>query len=200
MRLGHAKRRPHMIPVPTLLQADGVGTALVLLLLAFIVAAVVAFVLVAIWLYNDAKQRGENSGMWLTLFLVIGIVTGIIGAVIVLVIYLATRSKDVKYDRQGNLLVPGAPSSPAYYAQPSGWQSPPAPSPGYGMPPSPPAPSGYPTPQQPNPSRAVPQQPWMQPALSKVRCPRCRTVFEYQKQPVGQTHVKCPACGEEGNI
>ena len=190
-----------MLHVPVFLQAEALGAALVLLLLAFLAAAIIAFVLVAVWLYNDSKQRGENTALWLTLFIVVGIITGIIGAVIVLVIYLVTRSKDIKYDKQGNLLVPAAPASAAYFGQPQpGWQpapaSPPlygqAPPPGYGQAPPPPAPL---------PTGVAPRaQGWAPPVLSKVRCPRCRTIFEYQKQLVGQTHVKCPACGEEGNI
>lgn len=199
MRLGHAKRPTSMTHSSIFLQAEVLGATLVLLLLAFLVAAIVAFVLVAVWLFNDSKQRGENTALWLTLFIIVGIITGIIGAVVILVIYLVTRSKDLKYDKQGNLLVPGAPPAPSYYGQPQPqqqWQPPPPPTaPGYGMPAPPPAP--YPMGQPGSPPRL---QNWTPPSLSKVRCPRCRTIFEYQKPPVGQTHVKCPACGEEGNI
>jgi LSD1 subclass zinc finger protein len=194
MRLGHAKRHLPMNTGSLLLQAEALGTALVLLFLAFMVAALVAFVLVAIWLYNDCRRRGESAGLWLTLYIVLGFTT-IFGAAIILVIYLLARSKEIKYDQQGNLLVPAAP----YYAQPMQpqWQPQPPASPGYAMPP-PPATSSY---AQPAPMQSpAPAQAWIPPTLSKVRCPRCRTVFEYQRQPVGQTHVKCTACGEEGNI
>lgn len=186
--------------VPVLLQQEALGATLVLLLLAFLAAAVIAFVLVAVWLHNDCKQRGENTALWLTLFIVVGIITGIIGAVVILVIYLVTRSPEIKYDKQGKLLVPTAPAPPAFYNQPQQqWQTPiaSAPAPGYGQAPPMPAPlppSALPPGMQPRP------QSWVPPQLSKVRCPRCRTIFEYQKQTVGQTHVKCPACGEEGNI
>jgi hypothetical protein len=170
-----------------LLQSDQLVGGFVLLILLFVLAAFVALILVGVWLYRDTKQRGENTTLWLVLYAAFGLITGLLGAVVVVIIYLVSRSKEIKFDRYGNPLVPAYPSAPGY---PAGMQWQPVPN----------APPAYGTPSPTTFRSATPAPAWTPPTLSKVRCPRCRTVFEYERQPVGQTHVKCPACGEEGNI
>ena len=36
--------------------------------------------------------------------------------------------------------------------------------------------------------------------VSRIRCPKCSSVFSYVKNTTGVTRVKCPSCGTEGII
>jgi len=57
------------------------GTCLIVYAIIFIV-----WILIAVWVYKDAKKRGENAVLWLLVVLL----TGIIG----LIIYLVVRKKE----------------------------------------------------------------------------------------------------------
>lgn len=183
---------------------DGFPAELAALFLVFLVIAlivsVVIVILVAVWMHRDAKQRGESAGVWVTLFIVASLFGLVPFGILVVIIYLLTRPKELKYDRYGNPLVPGTPP-PGWQPAPPGWSSPtpstPMIPPPTGWQAAPPSPGGWPGP----PTAPPPSAPlWGAARTSKVKCPRCHTIFEYQKMPSGPSHVKCPSCGEEGAI
>jgi di/tricarboxylate transporter len=74
--------------------ACGAYAVFMIVILAISVAAMVAWIFVAIWASKDAKSRGmDNSGMWVVLILF----TGMIG----LIIYLVSRPQgDLKTCRE----------------------------------------------------------------------------------------------------
>ena len=52
-----------------------------------------------------------------------------------------------------------------------------------------------------SPERATPiESSEQQQNVSRIRCPKCSSVFSYVKNTVGVTRVKCPSCGTEGII
>ena len=97
---------------------------------AFVVAALVVFILVAIWMYRDAESRGMSGGLWVVLLLVASFVAPFIGGLIVLVIYLVVRSDHpVGYGRYTAYAgYPGYPPpySPPMYPPATGAATPPA--------------------------------------------------------------------------
>lgn len=173
-----------------------IAVLLVVFIFIAILVAIVIVVLVAVWMYRDAKQRGESPGVWVTLFIVASIFGLVPFGILVVIIYLLTRPKEIKFDRYGNPVGPGVPPAAWQTPQP-GWSSPPTPPSPTGWQTAPRAPGGWPSPPPPAPPGAPM---WGGARPSKVKCPRCHTIFEYQKMPSGPTHVKCPSCGEEGTI
>ena len=94
------------------------------LLCALAVAAVVVFIIVAVWMYRDAESRGMSGGLWVVLLLVASFFASFIGGIIVLVIYLVVRNDHpVGYGRYTGY--PGYPGYPPPYSQPA--YPPPAP-------------------------------------------------------------------------
>ena len=184
------------------------GPSISQLLVASLVIYAIVVPIVAIFVRRDAKRRGANPGVWILVWCLLAL-GGLIGYAIFALVYLTARPKQVLYDAQGNPLLPAippgpqqgalppsgwaqpdgwVPAPPAYgsgagYSNPQGWQ--PAPPPGWQPPPA-------------TPGAASPGTFGLKP--SKVKCPHCHTIFEYYAAPAGPTHVKCPACGEEGNI
>lgn len=130
-----------------------------------------------VFTYQDAKARGENAALWLVLTIFFFPLSWII--------WIIVRPKQKVAAAMPYGMMPGTPP------------------PGYGYPPPPPPPpSGYPAPYGTPPPMAPPAVPppsYGGPA-SSVRCPKCQTVFGYQKNSMGPTRVKCPNCGTEGNI
>ncbi|MBI2077305.1 MAG: hypothetical protein HYT80_02885 [Euryarchaeota archaeon] len=178
------------------------------LLLFYLVIYVIVVPIVSVFLHRDAKRRGASPGVWIAVWCLLALV-GLIGYAIFALVYLTARPKQVLYDTQGNPLLPAVPPGPmegapppSGWPQPGGWTPAPPPPPSYGPSSPPTAPQGWqPAPPpgwQPGPSPAPAQG--FGPKPSKVKCPRCHTIFEYYGAPAGPTHVKCPACGEEGNI
>ncbi len=56
-----------------------------------VVAALLVFIFVAIWMYKDAEGRGMSGGLWVVLLLLASFLFSFIGGLIVLVIYLIVR-------------------------------------------------------------------------------------------------------------
>lgn len=91
----------------------------------FVVAALIVFVVVAVWMYRDAESRRMSGGLWVVLLLVASFLASFIGGIIVLVIYLIVRSDHpVGYGRYA-----GYPGYPPPYAAPSYPPAPAAPPP-----------------------------------------------------------------------
>lgn len=67
--------------------------ALFWLLCAFAVAAVVVFVLVALWMYRDAESRGMSAGLWVVVLVLASLFFNFVGGFVVLIIYLIVRSE-----------------------------------------------------------------------------------------------------------
>jgi hypothetical protein len=156
------------------------ATIVGVLLVVVFIAALLFTIFVAIWINKDAKRRGANGTNWTLGFVLASVFLGpFVGGLVVLVIYVLTRPREIKFDAAGMPVIPTVPPSLALPPMGSA------------------APAGEigtrvaPTPQ----AYAPAQGP-----VTKVKCPRCQTIFQYQKSATGLTHVKCPACGEEGNI
>ncbi len=98
-----------------------------------VVASLVVFILVAVWVYRDAESRGMSGGLWVVL-LIVGSLFSFIGGLIVLIIYLIVRSEHPV----GMAAYPGYPPP---YAPPA-YPTAPAPPPPAGPIPPPAAPSG----------------------------------------------------------
>jgi len=64
-----------------------------LALCLLVIASLVIFVLVAVWMYRDAEARGMSGGLWVLLLILASIVLPILGGLIVLVIYLILRGE-----------------------------------------------------------------------------------------------------------
>ncbi len=74
-----------------------------------IIASLVVFVLVAIWVYRDAESRGMSGALWLVLLILASLFFAFIGGLVVLVVYLIVRSEHpVRYYM--------AAAPPPYYA------------------------------------------------------------------------------------
>lgn len=160
--------------------AEEAAAGLVFAVCAFFLVYLGLFIWSEVFLYRDAKARGESVALW--------VVLNFFFFPIAWLIWLFVRPKQKL--------------APAPYGFPPGTQMPPPPAaypapapaypmsaPGYGYPPAQPP---YPPP---GPYPAAPPPP-----PASVRCPNCQTVFQYLKNPGGATRVKCPNCGTEGNV
>jgi hypothetical protein len=58
-----------------------------------IIASLVVFILVAVWVYRDAESRGMSGMLWLVLLILASLFFAFIGGLIVLVIYLIVRAE-----------------------------------------------------------------------------------------------------------
>lgn len=58
-----------------------------------IIASLVVFVLVAIWVYRDAETRGMSGALWVVLLIIASLFFTFIGGLVVLIIYLIMRSE-----------------------------------------------------------------------------------------------------------
>lgn len=141
--------------------------------LLIIAAWVLFIVLGARWIHRDARRRGHPGAAWATAFAVLSIF-GFIPGAIVLTIYLFRRSDTIVQAHEAILAPPGTPPGP----------------------PTTPAAGVLPPPSVPLAPAPIP--PGAPPA--RVKCPRCQSIFEYQRAVQGRTHLKCPSCGEEGDI
>ncbi len=112
---------------------------------ALVIAALVVFVIVAVWLYRDAESRGMSGGLWVILLLLGSFFLNFLGGIIVLVVYLIARG------------------SHPYGAYPAGYGYG-----GYGYPYPPPA---YPPPMAPPPAVAAPSAP--APPRTPTNCRSC---------------------------
>lgn len=72
------------IPMGTILQiGDTVGGGLCAGSMCLIgIAPLIIWILIGVWMYKDAKKRGENAVLWL----IVGLVAGIIGIIIWLIV------------------------------------------------------------------------------------------------------------------
>ena len=100
---------------PSLLADQILFEAWLGLICAFVVAAVLVFVVVAVWLYRDAMSPGMNAGLWVVLLILASIFFSFVGGIIVLVIYLLVRSSHpIGGYAYGYGPVPAYPSYPGY--------------------------------------------------------------------------------------
>lgn len=86
-----------------------------------IVASLVVFVLVAVWVYRDAESRGMSGALWVVLLVLASLFFAFIGGLVVLVIYLIVRAEH-----------PMMYAVPAYPGYPPPMMAPPAPPPPVG--------------------------------------------------------------------
>ncbi|MEM2870493.1 MAG: hypothetical protein QW379_08795 [Thermoplasmata archaeon] len=93
-----------------------------------------------------------------------------------------------------------APHSPLPPQQPSGYTRPP----GQENPPPPRPPEAFPSPPSPPPLQpSLPESPSTAPlgaAVRSMRCPKCRSVFDFPDDGRRPLPVKCPGCGAEGAL
>jgi len=82
-----------------------------------IIASLVVFILVAVWVYRDAEARGMSGGLWVVLLVVASFFT-FIGGLIVLIIYLIVRAEHPQmygvapYAAYAPMYPPPAPATP----------------------------------------------------------------------------------------
>lgn len=181
---------------------------------------VIASVFAGLWVVKDAKRRGHNGALWLVIWSLgpaIGAVslvaslgvgqpaTGavalsgwvVLGAGFTLLLWIAVRRDYAVYDADGRPIhpkavlrknppfVPGQPPPSRRQWQPvqQAAQQPTRPT------------------AQPTYSMHVPPAPTRTtPSRAEVRCPACRTVFEYAPNPSGPSRVECPTCRLAGTI
>lgn len=217
--------QPTMQPPITLLQSiirRAAESQQAWAIVSFVVAAglLVATAFAGYWVVRDAKRRGHNAALWVAIWLVgpaVGLVslvaalavgdptTGavafsswlVLGAGFVLLLWIAVRRDYAVYDADGHPIHPKAvlrknpPFAPGQpppsrrqwqSVQQASWQ-----------------PAG--DPQRPTYAMHVPPAPTPSaPRRAQVRCPACRTVFEYAPNPAGPTRVECPTCRLAGTI
>ncbi len=89
-----------------------------------IIASLVVFILVAVWVYRDAQSRRMSGALWVVLLVLASLFFAFIGGLIVLVIYLIVRAEH-----------PMMYSVSPYAAYPPPMVPPPAPPPGPAAPP-----------------------------------------------------------------
>ncbi len=77
--------------IPVVGQAEVIPGLVGLACLGFYVVLFIIWIILAVWVYKDAKARGENAVLWLLIVLI----TGIIG----LIIWLIVRPKEKKEER-----------------------------------------------------------------------------------------------------
>lgn len=82
---------------PDLLTASpfqlGVFDAFLGALCLVVIASLVVFILVAVWIYRDAESRRMSGGLWVVLLILASLFFAFIGGLIVLVIYLIVRAE-----------------------------------------------------------------------------------------------------------
>src|SRR3972149_3377675 len=74
----------------TAFQLEWIGTLWVAICLA-IVASLVFFLLVAVWMYGDAERRGMNGVLWVLLLILASLFFAFLGGIVVLIVYLILR-------------------------------------------------------------------------------------------------------------
>lgn len=216
-----------MPQLPTLLlqsiirraQESDAAWAIVSMIVAAALAVASAFG--ATWLARDAKRRGHNAALWLAIWLAgpaVGLISFVsalaadepttaavgfsgwivLGAAAAGLLWFAMRRSYPVYSADGEPVHPTAvlrknpPFSPGQpppsrrewrpVAQQAGWLLA--------------GESGQPTYAPHVPPAPVPSGP----RRAQVRCPACRTVFEYAPNPAGPTRVACPTCRLAGTI
>ena len=60
---------------------------------AFSVAAVVVFILVALWVYRDAESRRMSAGLWVVALILASLFFTFVGGLVVLIVYLIVRTE-----------------------------------------------------------------------------------------------------------
>lgn len=95
-----------------------------------IIASLVVFVLVAIWVYRDAESRGMSGALWVVLLIIASLLFAFIGGLVVLVIYFILRSEHPVggYYAAASPYPGYAPYPPPAYPQAPATPPPPAPS------------------------------------------------------------------------
>jgi zinc ribbon protein len=91
---------------------------------AFSVAAVIVFILVALWVYRDAESRGMSAGLWVVALILASLFFTFVGGLVVLILYLIIRTEHP----MGGYPVGYAPP-PGYYQYPPPQPMGPAPPP-----------------------------------------------------------------------
>lgn len=122
-------------------QFEPIGTFLALACF-LVIAALIVFVFVAIWMYRDAEGRGMSGALWVVLLLLASLFFSFIGGLVVLVIYLIVRTER-PYGAYPGGYGYGYGGYPPAYPPPA--YPPPAPTPATPAAPAAPAPPRQPT-------------------------------------------------------
>ncbi|HLE54743.1 MAG TPA: zinc ribbon domain-containing protein [Thermoplasmata archaeon] len=130
----------------TPLQFEPFG-AFLTVICALVIAALVVFIFLAVWLYRDAESRGMSGGLWVVILLLASLFFSFLGLIVVLIIYLLVRGQH------------------PYGSYPAGY--------GYGGYGSPYAPPGYPPPMPPPPGPAPAGPAAPAPATRPTNCKSC---------------------------
>ena len=70
--------------------------------IGFYVVLFIIWIIIAVWVYKDAKARGENAVLWLLIVLILGIIG--------LIIWLIVRPKEKKEEKHAPPPPPPPPS------------------------------------------------------------------------------------------
>jgi heme/copper-type cytochrome/quinol oxidase subunit 2 len=76
-----------------------------------VVVGLVVWIIIAVWVYRDAKRRGAPEVLWL----IIALLTGLIG----LIIYLVVRPKEIVAEAKKEEAPPPPPTPPTEPTEPS---------------------------------------------------------------------------------
>lgn len=75
-----------LVPLQTIFGIEFVVFLILLLLLPLVI-----FIIVAVWMYQDANSRGMNGGIWVIILVLASLIGSFIGGIIVVIIYLLLR-------------------------------------------------------------------------------------------------------------
>lgn len=76
------------------------GMGIAILATCMLIVLIVA-ILVGIWIYRDANQRGMRGSVWLLIFIVAALFLNLIGFIVVLIIYLVVRKDKIQQPPPG---------------------------------------------------------------------------------------------------
>ncbi len=111
-----------LVPLQTVFGIELIVFLIVLLLLPLII-----FIIVAVWMYQDANARGMNGGIWVIILVLASLIGSFIGGIIVVIIYLLLREGHLS---RGPYSYPYPPPGYGYAGYPPAGYPPPAAPPG----------------------------------------------------------------------
>ncbi len=111
-----------LVPLQTVFGIELIVFLIVLLLLPLII-----FIIVAVWMYQDANSRGMNGGIWVIILVLASLIGSFIGGIIVVIIYLLLREGHLARGPYG---YPYPPPGYGYSGYPPAGYPPPAAPPG----------------------------------------------------------------------
>ncbi len=111
-----------LVPLQTILGIEWIVFVLLLILIPLII-----FIIVAVWMYQDANARGMNGGVWVIILILASLIGNFVGGLIVVIIYLLLREGHLSRGPYG---YPYPPPSYGYAGYPPAGYPPPAAPPG----------------------------------------------------------------------